>query len=139
MTKLHLSQERMDLQREVTTAGSHTGDIGDLEASFIEAARTYGERKGITTMPGGPSASSPESSRLPGSGGRNSSYRQPPAVMRGLRAIRQALRVDRSVAGRGISRSVRSPPLGRGSLISRRRSGCTDQAERTRSLRTAAQ
>ncbi len=48
LSRLHLTQERMDLQRAVTTAGARTGDIGDLEAAFIEVARTYGERKGIT-------------------------------------------------------------------------------------------
>jgi hypothetical protein len=48
LSKLHLTQERMDLQREVATAGSQTGDIGELEAAFIEVARTYGQRKGIT-------------------------------------------------------------------------------------------
>jgi hypothetical protein len=36
----------MDLQREVTTAGAGTED--HLEAAFIDVARTYGERKGLT-------------------------------------------------------------------------------------------
>ena len=48
LSRLLLVQERMDLQREVTTAGAGPDDISDLEAAFIDVARTYGERKGLT-------------------------------------------------------------------------------------------
>jgi len=48
LSRLLLVQERMDLQREVTTAGAGTDDVSDLQAAFIDVARTYGERKGLT-------------------------------------------------------------------------------------------
>jgi hypothetical protein len=48
LSRLHLVQERMDLRREVTTTSAGTDDISDLEAAFIEVARTYGVRKGLT-------------------------------------------------------------------------------------------
>jgi hypothetical protein len=48
LSRLHLVQERMDLEREAATTGAKTGDAGEHEAAFIEVARSYGERKGIT-------------------------------------------------------------------------------------------
>jgi hypothetical protein len=48
LSKLHLSQERMDLEQELATAGGDDGDLEELEAAFIEVAAAYGERKGLT-------------------------------------------------------------------------------------------
>lgn len=47
LTRLQLVQERMDLQKELTTFAEPV-DISALEAAFVEAAREYGERKGIS-------------------------------------------------------------------------------------------
>jgi len=47
LTKLHLIQERMDLEAELESM-SQTVDISALEKDFIETAKGYGERKGIT-------------------------------------------------------------------------------------------
>jgi len=47
LTRLHLVQERMDLQRELT-ASDNGVDLQDLEDSFVAAAEPYGRRKGIT-------------------------------------------------------------------------------------------
>jgi hypothetical protein len=44
---LNLRQERTDLQAELASAGA-TVDLAEIERSFIEAARGYGERKGIS-------------------------------------------------------------------------------------------
>ena len=46
LTRLHLLQERSDLETELarTTSGD---DIADLEAKFLKVARSYGERKAI--------------------------------------------------------------------------------------------
>ena len=46
LTRLHLSQERMNLQAEL--AGSEEVDLGPLEAAFIKAALPYARLKGIT-------------------------------------------------------------------------------------------
>jgi hypothetical protein len=49
LTRLHLSQERMDLEQELATAaGGPPGDLEELEAAFVEVAAAYGERKGLT-------------------------------------------------------------------------------------------
>ncbi len=48
MTRLHLAQERMDLEQELGTAGGTDEDLEELEAAFIEVAAAYGERKGLT-------------------------------------------------------------------------------------------
>ena len=48
LSRLHLVQERMDLEQEVATAGSDGDDPDELEAGFIEVAAAYGERKGLT-------------------------------------------------------------------------------------------
>ncbi len=47
LTRLHLVQERMDLQRELE-AGGHEVDLSATEAEFTAVAAAYGERKGIT-------------------------------------------------------------------------------------------
>ena len=48
LTRLHLAQERMDLEQELGTAGGNDEDLEELEAAFIEVAAAYGERKGLT-------------------------------------------------------------------------------------------
>lgn len=47
LTKVHLVQERINLQNELATKDQAV-DIGALEAGFVKAAKSYGERKGIT-------------------------------------------------------------------------------------------
>ena len=47
LTRLHLVQERMNLQTELST-GKDSVDITELEEGFIAAAAPYGTRKGIT-------------------------------------------------------------------------------------------
>ena len=47
LTRLQLRQERMDLQSELA-AKSDGVDLTQLEEEFVQAARDYGERKGIT-------------------------------------------------------------------------------------------
>ena len=47
LSRLHLTQERMDLERELS-AGDDNVDLDALEAEFIAAAGPYGTRKGIT-------------------------------------------------------------------------------------------
>ena len=47
LTRLHLVQERMDLQRQLE-AGDNGVDLQDLEDAFVAAASPYGQRKGIT-------------------------------------------------------------------------------------------
>lgn len=44
---LHMRQERIDLQAELT-ASDEKVDIADIEKAFVTAARGYGERKGIS-------------------------------------------------------------------------------------------
>ena len=48
LARLHLAQARLDLERELTAASSHSGDLDQLEADFIEVAAAYGERKGVS-------------------------------------------------------------------------------------------
>ncbi len=48
LRRLHLTQERMDLEQELTAADGDGGDMESLEAEFIEVAAAYGERKGLT-------------------------------------------------------------------------------------------
>jgi hypothetical protein len=48
LTRLHLAQERMDLEQELATAAGGTEDLGQLEAAFVEVAAAYGDRKGLT-------------------------------------------------------------------------------------------
>ena len=47
LTRLHLSQERMNLQAELSSTDNAV-DIGALEEEFVASAKPYGERKGIT-------------------------------------------------------------------------------------------
>src|SRR5579875_3801318 len=47
LTRVHLVQERINLQNELATK-EEAVDLGALEKDFIAAAKGYGERKGIT-------------------------------------------------------------------------------------------
>ena len=47
LTRLHLTQERMNLQTELSTT-DNTVDLQALEDDFVAAAAPYGARKGIT-------------------------------------------------------------------------------------------
>ena len=47
LTRLHLVQERMDLEAELASTGN-TVDIQGVEDDFVVAAGPYGARKGIT-------------------------------------------------------------------------------------------
>jgi hypothetical protein len=47
LSRLHLIQQQKDLQEELDRSGD-THDITDLEKHFIDVAKSYGERKGIT-------------------------------------------------------------------------------------------
>jgi hypothetical protein len=47
LTRLHLVQERMNLQNELA-AGDNSVDMAALEEGFVESASPYGQRKGIT-------------------------------------------------------------------------------------------
>ena len=45
--ELQLVQERRDLEQELESFGS-TVDVGELEGAFVEVAKSYAERKGIS-------------------------------------------------------------------------------------------
>jgi hypothetical protein len=47
LSRLHLVQERMDLEAELASSGNAV-DIAALEDDFVAAAAPYGTRKGIT-------------------------------------------------------------------------------------------
>jgi hypothetical protein len=47
LTKVHLVQEKINLQNELAAKGEAI-DIKSLEDAFVEAAKGYGERKGLT-------------------------------------------------------------------------------------------
>lgn len=48
LQRVHLIQERRNLERRLSSRTTDTGDdIGALEDAFIEVAAEYGERKGI--------------------------------------------------------------------------------------------
>ena len=47
LSRLHLAQERMDLERQLS-AGDDNVDLDSLEAEFVQAAGPYSHRKGIT-------------------------------------------------------------------------------------------
>ena len=47
LTRLHLIQERMDLEEELSNSDDGV-DIAALEQAFVAAAEPYGRRKGIT-------------------------------------------------------------------------------------------
>jgi len=46
LTRLHLLQERADLEAEIA-ALSVSDDLPDLEKAFVKVAKSYGRRKGI--------------------------------------------------------------------------------------------
>jgi len=46
LPRLHLLQEKKDLQAELAKQGE-ARDLGELEKKFVKVAREYGERKGI--------------------------------------------------------------------------------------------
>ncbi len=48
LSRVHLLQERMDLEQELATSGGDGEELEELEAGFIEVAAAYGERKGLT-------------------------------------------------------------------------------------------
>jgi hypothetical protein len=47
LTRLHLIQERINLQNELEHLGAKP-DLSRLEESFLASAKSYGQRKGIT-------------------------------------------------------------------------------------------
>ncbi len=47
LTRLHLLQERMNLENELASSDNSV-DLEQLEAEFVAAAAPYGARKGIT-------------------------------------------------------------------------------------------
>jgi hypothetical protein len=48
LSRLHLAQERLDLETELAASRNGGVDIGALEAGFIGAAGPYSERKGLS-------------------------------------------------------------------------------------------
>ncbi len=48
LSRVHLLQERMDLEQELAMASGDGDELEELEAGFIEVAAAYGERKGLT-------------------------------------------------------------------------------------------
>ena len=48
LSRLHLAQERMDLEAELASSGDGGVDLKALEAPFIGAAGPYSQRKGIS-------------------------------------------------------------------------------------------
>ena len=47
LSRVHLVQERIDLEQELA-AGANGVDLEGLEAEFVAAAAAYGQRKGIS-------------------------------------------------------------------------------------------
>src|SRR5215472_520343 len=47
LTRVHLVQERINLQNELASK-EEAVDLGALEEDFVKSAKGYGERKGIT-------------------------------------------------------------------------------------------
>ena len=47
MRRLHLVQERMDLEEELAASDTKV-DLGALEQEFVKAAKPYSQRKGIS-------------------------------------------------------------------------------------------
>ena len=47
LQQLQLTQERMDLQKELESTGAKT-DVSALEADFVKTAAKYAQRKGIS-------------------------------------------------------------------------------------------
>lgn len=48
LSRLHLAQERMDLEAELASAGDGGMDLEALEDEFIQAVGPYSQRKGIS-------------------------------------------------------------------------------------------
>jgi hypothetical protein len=48
LSRLHLVQERMDLEAELAASGDGGVDLDALEADFIAAAGPHSQRKGIS-------------------------------------------------------------------------------------------
>lgn len=48
LDRLHLAQERMDLQAELAGMDGDGVDMNELEEAFVAAAADYGARRGIT-------------------------------------------------------------------------------------------
>lgn len=48
LNRLHLEQERSDLQQELQATSDGGDDLGALEADFVAVAAAYGQRKGIS-------------------------------------------------------------------------------------------
>ena len=48
LARLHLLQERQDLEGELDAMDGQGVDIAELEDAFVEAAGAYGRRRGIT-------------------------------------------------------------------------------------------
>lgn len=48
LARLHLLQERQDLESELEATNGQGVDLVDLEESFVEAAGAYGGRRGIS-------------------------------------------------------------------------------------------
>jgi hypothetical protein len=48
LSRLHLAQERMNLEAELAASADGGVDVQALEAEFIQAAGPYSQRKGIT-------------------------------------------------------------------------------------------
>jgi hypothetical protein len=48
LSRLHLAQERMDLEAELASSGEGGVDMEAVEAGFIAAAGSYSQRKGIS-------------------------------------------------------------------------------------------
>ena len=48
LNRLHLVQERLDLEREFAGSEGDGADLEELEVAFIEVAAAYGERKELT-------------------------------------------------------------------------------------------
>lgn len=47
LTRLHLLQQKKDLEEELARSGE-TQDLSELEKEFVKVAKAYGERKGIS-------------------------------------------------------------------------------------------
>jgi hypothetical protein len=48
LCRLHLTQERIDLEQQLAAVGNGNVDVEALEEEFIQVAGAYSERKGIT-------------------------------------------------------------------------------------------
>jgi hypothetical protein len=48
LSRLHLLQERMDLQQQLENENGGGSDLSGLEAEFVDVAAAYSQRKGIT-------------------------------------------------------------------------------------------